>query len=81
MSLYEKIKRIKVNLSTFGIITREEEELYYCTPKDAKIIGWAGVDGIHYCTIPNFGEMIFAVSPMNAADCVHPIAEDFYGGL
>jgi hypothetical protein len=38
---------------------------HFCTPKGAKVIGWAGVDGIHYCFVRGFGEMVFAVSPMN----------------
>lgn len=51
---------------------------YFCTPRRAKIIGCAGVDGIHYCQIKDFGDMIFAVSPMNPhGENVHPIAESF----
>lgn len=51
---------------------------YYCTPKDAQIIGSLGVDGIHYCTLPSFGTKIFIVSPL-PFDTHHviPIAEDF----
>ena len=50
---------------------------YTCTPKGAKIFGWAGVDGIHFCTVKGYGEKIFAVSPMNPGrDCVQPIARD-----
>lgn len=52
-------------------------EFYYCTPKKAQILASSGVDGTHYCTIPQFGEIIFAVSPMNFGDCVHPIARNF----
>ncbi len=52
-------------------------ELYYCTPQHAEIIATSGVDGIHFCTIPQFGEFIFAVSPMNFGDSVHPIARNF----
>lgn len=64
-------------LRFLGLEPRENAPTYYCTPKEANIIGWAGVDGIHYCTIPQFGEMIFAVSPMNFGSCVHPIAHNF----
>ena len=77
MSIYAKIKELNIDLSPVGINTNEAGELYYCTPEGAEVFGWAGVDGIHYCTIPNFGEMIFAISPMNFGDCVHPIAENF----
>ena len=59
-----------------------EDISYFCTPKGARIIGWAGVDGIHYCFVRGFGEMVFAVSPMNLpGEYVHPIAKDFAGLL
>lgn len=77
MTLYQKFKKLKINYSAIGLEQSDTNTLYYCTPKDAEVIGWAGVDGIHYCTIPAFGEIIFAVSPMNFGDCVHPIARSF----
>ena len=78
MTLYQKLKKLKLNLSAIGLEQSDSNEAYFCTPKGAKIIGWAGVDGIHYCTIRGFGEIIFAVSPMNLpGDYVHPIARNF----
>ena len=78
MKIYKKLLRHGISLAPIGIETRNDEILYFCTPKGASIIGWAGVDGIHYCFIRGFGEMVFAVSPMNIApDFVHPLAENF----
>lgn len=77
MNIFEQFRKMNIDFSAIGIQQLEHYENYYCTPKDAEIIGSAGVDGIHYCTIPEFGEMIFAVSPMNFGDCVHPIARSF----
>ena len=77
MGTYERFQKRNMDLGCIGIQQRKHYEHYYCTPKDAAIIGSAGADGIHYCTIPGFGEMIFAVSPMNFGDCVHPIAQSF----
>ncbi len=75
---FQKFLRIGVSLAPLGIETREDNAAYFCTPKGATIIGWAGADGIHYCRVHGFGNMIFAVSPMNSAPYyVHPIAEDF----
>lgn len=75
---YQKFLRLGVSLAPLGIETREDNTSYFCTPKGASIIGWAGVDGIHYCRVHGFGNMIFAVSPMNSApNYVHPIAENF----
>lgn len=77
MKTYDRFKELNIDHSAIGLEQRDTQVTYYCTPKDAQIIGWAGVDGIHYCTIPEFGEMVFAVSPMNFGDCVHPIARNF----
>jgi len=77
MVTYEKFKKMQIDHAAIGLMQRITYEPYFCTPKNAEVIGWAGVDGIHYCTIPEFGEMIFAVSPMNFGDYVHPIARNF----
>ena len=73
----KSFKKTKIDLSLLGFNMNGDFELYYCTPKKAQIIASSGIDGIHYCTIPQFGEIIFAVSPMNFGDCVHPIARSF----
>ena len=67
----------ELDLSVLGLHSGSEEGEYFCTPLGARVIGWAGVDGIHYCTIEGQGETIFAVSPMNFGDYIHPIAESF----
>lgn len=42
------------------------------------MIGWEGVDGIHYCFVKGFGEVVFAVNPSNLpGDYVHPLARSF----
>ncbi|MGN0266321.1 MAG: hypothetical protein ACI4D7_01455 [Lachnospiraceae bacterium] len=75
---YQKFLRLGISLASVGIETRNDETLYFCTPKGASLIGWAGADGIHYCFIRGFREMVFAISPMNTApDYVHPLAENF----
>ena len=54
----------------------EGEEHYFCTPLGARIIGSAGVDGIHFCQISG-DDRVFAVSPMNGeGEYVHPVARD-----
>ena len=77
MNTFERFQKLNIDHGCIGIQQLKHYEHYYCTPKDAKIIGSASVDGIHYCTIPEFGNMIFSVSPMNFGDCVHPIARNF----
>ncbi|MBE6884583.1 MAG: sodium ion-translocating decarboxylase subunit beta [Ruminococcaceae bacterium] len=76
--LYERYKKLKIDYAALGLEMREEEEKYFCTPKGAKIIGWSGVDGIHFCFVRGFGEMVFSVNPMGGQEeYVHPVAESF----
>jgi len=78
MTIYKKFKKLNIDTMPLGLEEGDEEELYFCTPKGAKPIGRTGLDGIHFCFIKGFGEMVFAVSPMNTpGDYVHPIAKDF----
>lgn len=78
MTIYDKFQLLDIDFSAIGLIRRDDDKGYFCTPKGAEIIGWAGVDGIHYCFIPSFGETVFAVSPMNGSgEYVHPLAHDF----
>ncbi|MBE6896475.1 MAG: hypothetical protein E7477_05175 [Ruminococcaceae bacterium] len=79
MGFYNRFLALNIDIWGNGI----EKYEYFCTPKGADIIGFEGVDGIHYCFIRGFGETVFAVSPSNTpGDYVHPIArsfEDFLG--
>ncbi len=75
---YERYLKLNIDGSRIGLEHGESESNYFCAPKGARVIGWAGVDGIHYCFVRGFGEMVFAVSPMNTpGNNVHPIARDF----
>jgi len=75
---YAEFKKLKIDTSPVGWEPPSKSETsYFCTPKCAKIIGRAGVDGIHYCTVRGLGDTIFAVSPMNLpGKYVHPIARN-----
>ena len=73
---YQEFMREPVDLQAMGIELGGEREPYFCTPRGAEIFGWAGVDGIHYCFVPGFGETVFAVNPMGA-DYVRPLAKNF----
>lgn len=77
MTLYQRFRTLPIDHAAIGMGQSDDPTRYYCTPAGAEIIGWAGVDGIHYCTIPGFGGTVFAVSPMNLGDTVHPIARNF----
>lgn len=75
---YKKFLNSGIDLASVGVKRSEDNTAYFCTPKNASIFGWTGVDGIHFCFIRGFGAMVFAVSPTNASpDYVHPLAKDF----
>ncbi|MBQ8497730.1 MAG: hypothetical protein IJ489_09805 [Clostridia bacterium] len=77
MNLYKEYMQNKFDLSTFGLEKREWDG-YFCTPEDAGILGWTGVDGIHYCTVKTLGETVFCVDPMgDYGRYVFPVAENF----
>lgn len=78
MTRYEEFLKNKLSLAPFGIEKGEARSDYFCTPRGAKILGWTGVDGIHYCTIKAFDEMVFAVNPYgDPKRHAFPVAEDF----
>ena len=50
---------------------------YFCTPQKARVFASLGVDGIHYCTIPHFGNTVFVVNPSaSEGRYVMPAAEN-----
>lgn len=78
MKTYNEFMRWNIDTSLIGLEKSPNDNLYFCTPKGAHVIGWAGVDGIHFCFVEGFGEMVFAVSPLNnTKEYVHPIANSF----
>lgn len=75
---YKEFIKEGIDLAPLGCEMRPGRSDYFCTPRNARVIGWAGVDGIHYCFVPGFGETVFAVSPMNEpGNYVHPIAQSW----
>ncbi len=73
--LYQKYQKLNIDGSWIGLNV-ENNEPYFCTPIGAAIIGWD--NGIHYCFIDGFGEMVFAVNPDTCCDYpVYPLAKNF----
>ena len=78
MTTYQKFKKLKIDFSAIEFEQAGDGDKYFCTPIGARIIGRAGVDGIHYCTVRGQGEMVFAVNPSNeVGKNVFPIANSF----
>lgn len=78
MTLLDHYYNLDTDLSPIGLLGRADNEGYSCTPLGAQIIDWTGVDGIHYCFVEGFGEMVFAVNPSSGMDFpAYPVAENF----
>ena len=78
MTAYERFQALELDRSWLGLERGDARGDYFCTPLGAQVIGWAGVDGIHFCFVEGFGEMVFAVSPANLpGDYVQPLAGSF----
>jgi len=78
MTLYEKFKKLDINFSQIGLEQGNTHSDYFCTPRGTEVIGWEGVDGLHYCFVRGFEEMVFAVNPTNPrGKNVHPTANSF----
>ena len=73
--LYEKYKNLKIDGSWIGLEAGTQTPCF-CTPIGAEIIGWD--NGIHYCFIKGFGDMVFCVNPEPCCDYnAYPIARNF----
>ncbi len=78
MNTYEAYKNKEIDLSAFGLDRCGNDYTYFCTPVGADIFAAPGIDGIHYCMIEGFGELVFAISPSNCpGEYVHPVARNF----
>ncbi len=74
-NIFEKYKNLNIDGSVIGL-NKEDNGDYFCTPVGAGIIGWD--NGIHYCFIDGFGDMVFCVNPETCCDYhVYPIANNF----
>ena len=78
MNTYKKFCGLNIDRAAIGLGKSEYDVEYFCTPVGAEVIGYEGVDGIHYCFIPEFGDYVFAVNPMPAVnEYVYPLAPNF----
>ncbi len=77
--LLKRFRALDFPKEAIGLGQSGENTTYFCTPVGAEIIGWLGVDGIHFCLIPAFSpDMVFAISPMPCGPrYVEPVARSF----
>ena len=77
MTLYQRYARLPIRFAALGLERGSEKSSYFCTPKGARVIGWAGVGGIHFCFIRGYGDAVFAVNPMAAGEYVQIVSRNF----
>ena len=84
MKITDMFSNIEVDLSAIGLMRDKLFPHYFCTPLDAVIFACLGVDGIHFCIIPDEDDLtleyspVYVVSPMMSNHYVEAIAENFY---
>ncbi len=77
-SWYEQYRELMLDGSWIGLEAPNPNDAgpYFCTPVGAQIIGWD--NGIHYCFLDGFGQMVFCVNPEPCGEqYVYPLARDF----
>lgn len=60
--ILKKFLQRGVDLSPVGVELREDNTNYF-VPQRGIGFGWAGIDGIHFCFIRGFGEMVSLSAP------------------
>lgn len=74
--LFEKYKSLCIDGSLISLENGDLSSLYFCYPVNAKVIGFEGC--ILYCTVAEYGEMVFASNPESCTDKnVYPLAKNF----
>lgn len=78
-NLFYRFRSLPFSKDAIGLEWNDNDVIYFCTPVGAEVIGWLGIDGIHFCFIPSISsDMVFAVSPMPCGEhYVEPIAINF----
>ena len=63
-NLFDRFHALPFSKDVIGLEWSDSNVTYFCTSVGAEVIGWLGVDGIHFCFIPSISsDMVFAVSP------------------
>lgn len=76
MTDYQKYEALNLDGAKINLEKGDVRGGYFCTPRGARVIGWE--NGIHYCFIQGYGEMVFAVNPESCTEeNVYPLAADF----
>lgn len=77
--LFHHYRDLTFPKEAIGLEWNGNDTKYFCTPVGAEIIGWIGVDGIHFCFISSISsDMVFSVNPMPCGKhYVEPIASNF----
>ena len=62
MTVFERYGRLNIDASYIGL-EKSNASRYCCEPIGGKTFAALGVDGVHFCFIDGFGEMVFSVNP------------------
>ena len=75
MKLYHKFRNSSLDTSPLGMFSGKDISDSVYTPAGARVVAWTGTEGVHFCQVTGFADMVFAVDPAAPpGDCVHPVA-------
>lgn len=76
-TVFESFSKLGIKTDLIGLEKTTGED-FFCVPVGAKIFAALGVDGIQFCFIDGFGEMVFSISPEAInGKYVNPLAPTF----
>ncbi len=76
-TVFESFSKLDLKTNLIGL-EKTDGENYFCVPIGAKVFAALGVDGVQFCFIDGFGEMVFAISPDALNEkYVNPLAYTF----
>lgn len=75
--VFESFSKLDLKTNLIGLEKTDGED-YFCVPIGARVFAALGVDGVQFCFIDGFDEMVFSISPDAVNEkYVNPLAYTF----
>ncbi|MDO5141962.1 MAG: hypothetical protein Q4D31_02965 [Eubacteriales bacterium] len=75
-ALFARLQASLPALEPLELLPADAADAHFCTPCGARLLARIGVDGVHFCDVPAYGDTVFAVSPMGETPYVCAVADD-----
>ena len=76
-NIFKRYEALNIDTSLIGL-EKTKGESYFCVPKGAVIFAGLGVDGVQFCFIEGFKDMVFIISPEAINEkFINPVSNNF----